>query len=127
MRNINFKSLLIIFLLTFSVAFFLSSCGKEKETIAIIVVKYSNGDLVHKAQVRLHQDGQISAGGEDVDPDLATGWQETDVNGSVEFTFDLEAILNINVVDTVGNDIYAGNDIIRLLKGKSVTKIVEIN
>ena len=126
MLNRIFKSVLVgVFALVLCTTF--TACDKENETIGIIIVKYSNGNLVEGAEVRLHQDGQISTGGLDVDPDLATGWQKTDANGRVEFTFDLEAILNINVVDTVGNDTYAGNDIIRLLKGKIVTKIVEIN
>ena len=51
----------------------------------------------------------------------------TDANGRVQFTYELEAILNVDVVDTVGNDIYVGTDVIRLLKGKTVTKVVEVN
>ena len=126
MLNRIFKSVLLGgFALVLCTTF--TACEKEKETIGVVIVKYSNGNLVNGADVRLHQDGQISTGGLDVDPDLATGWQKTDANGRVEFTFELEVILNINVVDTVGNDIYAGTDIIRLLKGKTVTKVVEIN
>tara|TARA_B100001758_G_C18240967_1_gene520513 strand:+ start:415 stop:795 length:381 start_codon:yes stop_codon:yes gene_type:complete len=126
MLNRIFKPILLVGLaLVFFSTF--TSCKKEKETIGVIIVKYSNGNLVQGANVRLHQDGQISTGGEPVDPGLATGWQETDASGRVEFTFDLEAILNVDVVDTVGNDTYAGSDVIRLLKGKTVTKVVEIN
>ena len=126
MLNRIFKPLLLVGLaLVFSSTFI--ACKKEKETIGVVIVKYSNGALVQGADVRLHQDGQISTGGEPVDANLATGWQKTDATGRVEFTFDLEAILNIDVVDTVGNDIYAGSDVIRLLKSKVVTKVVEIN
>ena len=126
MLNRIFKPVLLVVLaLVFSSTF--TSCKKDKETIGVIIVKYSNGNLVQGADVRLHQDGQISTGGEPVDPNLATGWQKTDESGSVEFTFDLEAILNVDVVDTVGNDIYVGTDVIRLLKGKTVTKVVEVN
>ena len=35
--------------------------------------------------------------------------------------------LNIDVVKYTGNDTLLGSDIIRLLKGKTVTKVVEIN
>ena len=126
MLNRIFKSLLFgVFSLVLCTAF--TACENEKETIGVIIVKYSNGNLVKDAAVRLHQDGQISAGGLDVDPDLATGWQKTDANGRVEFTFELEAILNVDVEKQDGNITYLGTDIIRLLKGKIVTKVVEIN
>jgi len=126
MLNRIFKSVLLgAFALVLCTAF--TACEKEKETIGVIIVKYSNGNLVKGADVRLHQDGQISTSGLDVDPDLATGWQKTDANGRVEFTFELEAILNVDVEKQDGNDLYVGTDIIRLLKGKIVTKVVEIN
>ena len=41
--------------------------------------------------------------------------------------YDLEAILNIEVIKVDGNSTYTGINIIRLLKGKTVTKVVEIN
>jgi hypothetical protein len=126
MLNRIFKTALLgVFALVICTTF--TSCKKEKETIGIIIVKYSDGNLVNGADVRLHQDGQISTGGLDVDPDLATGWQKTDANGRVEFTFELEAILNVDVEKQDGNDLYIGTDIIRLLKGKTITKVVEIN
>jgi len=126
MLNRIFKSLLLGgFALVLCITF--TACETEKETIGVIIVKYSNGNLVKDADVRLHQDGQISAGGLDVDPELATGWQKTDANGRVEFTFELEAILNVDVEKQDGNITYLGTDIIRLLKGKIVTKVVEIN
>ena len=52
---------------------------------------------------------------------------KTDINGQVQFTYDLEVILNIEVIKEDGNSIYTAANIIRLLKGKTVTKVVEIN
>ena len=126
MLNRIFKSTLLLAIsIVLCVVF--TGCKKEKETIGVIVVKYANGMPVYEAKVRLHQDGQISTGGLDVDPDLATNWEETDVDGRVQFHFDLEAILNVDVEKIEGNDVLLGTDVIRLLRGKTVTKTVEIN
>ena len=55
------------------------------------------------------------------------GWViKTDANGQAQFTYELEAILNIRVEKVDGNSTYNGVNIIRLLKGKSVTKVVEV-
>lgn len=126
MLNRIFKlTLLGVFFFVLCVTF--TACEKEKETIGVIIVKYSNGNFVKGADVRLHQDGQINTNGIEVSPNLATEWQTTDANGRVEFTFELEAILNVDVEKQEGNNTYFGTDIIRLLKGKIVTKTVEIN
>ena len=103
-----------------------TSCQKEKETIGIIIVKDSDGDLVSNAEVTLSPDQAISSGGEYPNPDL-TKTNETDANGEARFTYELEAILNVEVVKESGNSTYTGVNIIRLLKGKTITKVVEIN
>ena len=126
MLNRIFKSTLLL-AMSIVLCAVLTGCKKEKETIGVIVVKYANGMPVYEAKVRLHQDGQISAGGLDVDPALATNWEETDADGRVQFNFDLEAILNVDVEKVEGNDVLVGTDVIRLLRGKTVTKTVEIN
>ena len=125
MLNRIFKSVLLgVFALVLCTT--ITSCNKEKETIGVIIVKYSNGNLVNGANVRLYPDSSVNIGNNLSNPDLDKT-NHTDANGRAEFTYALPAILNIYVVDTVGNDIYVGEDIIRLLKGKIVTKVVEIN
>ena len=125
MQNINFKSALISFLIAFFIISF-SSCEKAKDTIGVIIVKDSNGNTVSQATVVLHQDGAISQQGSATNPDLRKT-DITDANGRAEFTYDLEAIYQVDVEKIDGNNIYSGSNIIRLLKEKTVTKVVEIN
>ena len=125
MINRIFKSELIgVFALVITVAF--TSCQKEKETIGIIIVKDSNGAVVPEADVTLFPTQTISSSGLYPDP-LLTKSNTTDANGQAEFEYDLEAILNIEVTKVDGNSTYTASNIIRLLKGKSVTKVVEVN
>ncbi len=125
MQNINFKSPLISFLIAFFVIPF-SSCEKAKDTIGVIIVKDSSGNTVSQATVVLHQDGAISQQGSATNPDLRKT-DITDANGRAEFTYDLEAIYQVDVEKIDGNNIYSGSNIIRLLKEKTITKVVEIN
>jgi len=124
MLNRIFKSGLIgVFALVMIVT--VTSCQKEKETIGIIIVKDSNGAVVPNAYVTLFPEPVISPQGNYPDQSLTkSNW--TDASGRAQFTYDLEAILDIDVVRVDGNDTLVGTDIIRLLKGKSVTKVVEI-
>ena len=109
-----------------------SSCSKEKETTGVIIVKNSNGNTVEGASVRLHQDGQQNPQGEGVLPGLAQEG-ETDESGRIQFNYDMEAVLNVDVVKYPtgnpedGNDTLTGSDVIRLLRGKVVTKTININ
>ena len=126
MVNKIFKSVLIgVFALTIITT--LASCEKEEETIAVIIVKNSSGAVVPNASVTLFPDPTPSpTTGFYPDPSL-TKTNPTDANGRVEFTYELEAILNISATKTEGNTTYTGVNIIRLLRGKSVTQVVEIN
>ena len=103
-----------------------TSCKKAKDTIGVIIVKDANGLNVPGAYVILHQDSLISPQGNYTNTDLKKT-DYTDVNGRAEFTYELEAILNVEVRKNEGNNVYTGSNIIRLLKQKTVTKIVEIN
>ena len=104
-----------------------TSCEKEKETIAVIIVKNSNGQTIKGADVKLFPDQTISPSGLLPDPSL-TKTKTTDANGRAEFdTYDLPVILNIEATKVDGNSTYTGAKIIRLLKGKTVTEVVEIN
>ncbi|MAW21449.1 MAG: hypothetical protein CMD16_03530 [Flavobacteriales bacterium] len=104
----------------------ITSCKKAKDTIGVIIVKDANGLTVPGAYVTLHQDSLISPQGNYTNSDLKKT-DYTDVNGRAEFTYELEAILNVEVRKTDGNNVYTGSNIIRLLKQKTVTKVVEIN
>lgn len=125
MRSINFKSALISFLIAFSITTF-SSCKKVNDTIGIIIVKDSSGNTISGATVVLHQDGLISPQGNSTNSELRKT-SLTDSNGRAEFTYQLEAIFQVDVVKVDGNITYSGSNIIRLLKEKTVTQIVEIN
>ena len=126
MLNKIFKSGLIgVVALVMTVT--ITSCEKEKETTGVIIVKNSNGVVVPNASVTLFPDQTISPAGTYPHQSLTKGPKKTDANGQVEFTYELEVILNIEVTRIVGNDTLVGADIIRLLKGKSVTKVVEVN
>ena len=125
MLNRIFKSGLIgVFALVMIVVF--TSCQKEKETIGIIIVKNSNGQVVSSASVTLFPEPAISPQGNLPDPSL-TKTNNTDANGQVQFTYELEAILNVEVVKYEGNDTLHGISFIRLERGQSTTKVVEIN
>ena len=126
MLNKIFKSILIgVFTLVMTATF--TSCEKEKETIAVIIVKNSNGQTIQGADVKLFPDQTISPSGLLPDQSL-TKTKTTDANGQVEFdTYDLPVILNIEVTKVDGNSTYTGADIIQLIEGVTVTKIVEIN
>ena len=104
-----------------------TACEKEKEIIGVIIVKKSNGVVVSNAAVTLSPDQTHSPTTGELPEQSLTKTNNTDANGRTEFTYELEAILNVDVVKFLGNDTLVGTDIIRLLKGKIVTKVVEIN
>ena len=125
MLNRIFKTVLLGTLaLVISTTFI--ACEKAKDTIGIIIVKDSNGNTVSGATVVLHQDGVISPQGNSSNPELRKT-DVTDANGRAEFTYELEAIFQVDVEKIDGNNIYNGSNIIRLLKEKTVTQVVEIN
>ena len=51
--------------------------------------------------------------------------KNTDASGRAEFSYTHEAILDVSVSKTSGNDTYVGNNVIRLLRGKTTTLVVE--
>ena len=126
MLNRIFKTILLgVFSLVITTTF--TSCKKEKDTIAVIIVKDSNGNVVSGAQVELYPNQSINpVSGELPNSDL-NKINTTDANGRVQFNYDLESILNIKATIKIGNDDYEGNNIIRLLRGKTTTKVVEIS
>lgn len=127
MRNINFKSFLINFLIAFSIAFFItsiSSCEKESPTKAIITVTTTDGSPVYEAKVVLSQQGLINSAGNESN---VYAKDYTSSNGEVEFEFVNEAILNIDVEHIEGNDTYTAESVIKLIKEELVRKTVIVN
>tara|TARA_Y100000739_G_scaffold202112_1_gene187308 strand:+ start:143 stop:544 length:402 start_codon:yes stop_codon:yes gene_type:complete len=112
----------------------ITSCEKAKDTIGVIIVQDFTGNTVSGASVVLHQDGAIGPlgqgpndHGEDVLPYTIRKTDITDANGRAEFTYELEAILQVDVEKIEGNDTLRGSNIIRMIKEKTVTQVVEIN
>ena len=125
MLNRILKPLIYVAFLAVITTIFIS-CEQSKETIGVIIVKDSNGNTVSSATVSLHQDGLISQQGVYSNANLRKT-EITDENGRAEFTYDLEAILQVDVEKIEGNNTYLGSNIIRLLKEKTVVQVVEIN
>ena len=122
MLNKIFKSFLIVVFTLFAIS--LNSCKKPEDTKAIITVVDINGTVVKDAQVRLHQDGQISQAGSS---SSISDEQWTDASGKTEHVFEHEAILNIDVNKWVGTNELTGSNVIRLLKHKTVSKTIEVD
>ena len=116
---LKISSILLAFLLVSTV---FTSCAKEKDTIGIIKVVNSNGDPMSGVTVVLDQPN--SSPGTDPIDDL---WKDekTDENGEARFVYRYEAILNVTVSKTSGNDTYEGSGIIRLLTGKTEQVTIE--
>ena len=122
MLNKIFKSGLIGAFVIFALT--LNSCKKPEDTKAIITVVDINGTVVKDAKVRLHQDGQISPSGQYSE---VSDEQWTDASGQTEHVFEYEATLNVDVWKKMGTDTLTGNNVIRLLKQKTVSKTIEID
>ena len=128
MRNINFKSFFINFTIAFVISFFITtliSCEKENPTMCTITVNDSSGQPVEGAKVILSKEGEISPQGS-----FSSVFQKknTGANGQADFEFQYEAILDVIVEKTEGNDPpKTGLSVVRLLKNKIVFKTVVIN
>ncbi len=150
MLNKIFKTILLgVFALVITTTF--SSCEKEKDTIAVIIVKDGSGNAVPQSRVILHAN-QLKQSLETYNPDnydnrsldllvkanLDTFYSPTgqysnifiaewtDNNGRAEFTLPLEMILNISVMKIDGNDEYLGANIINIKKEEATTQVVTL-
>ena len=151
MLNRIFKTILLgVFALVITTTF--SSCKKEKDTIAVIIVKDGSGILVPNARVILHASqlkqpldsiaalDSLNLSLDDlVKANLDTSFFSptgqrsdifeadwTDNNGRAEFTLPLEMILNVSVLKTDGNDEYLGANVINIQKEKTTTQVVRL-
>lgn len=126
MLNKNFKPVILISLILFTV-FGIGSCQKAKDTIGVVVVKDSNGNLISGATVVLHLDSLAENQQGNFYNSNLRKTDITDASGRAEFTYDLEAIFQVSVQKTQGNNTLTGSSVIRLLKEKTVTQEVRIN
>ena len=128
MRNINFKSFLINFIIAFVIAFSattLSSCQEESPTRAIITVVDSDGAPAYDVcTVILSQDGLINSAGNESNVSKS---KTTSSNGTVEFEFVNEAILNVEATYVTGNDTYTAESVIKLVREELVRKTITVN
>ena len=132
MVNKIFKTAILAFF-TLIILTTIASCQKAKDTIGVIIVQDFSGNTVSGATVSLHQDsargplGQTPNQDPEKLPNLIRQTDITDANGRAEFTYTLEAILQVDVEKIDGNDTLTGSNIIRMIKEKTVTQVVEIN
>ena len=103
MLNKNFKPVILITLILFTVLG-LGSCQKAKDTIGAVVVKDSNGNLVSGATVVLHLDSLAENQQGNFYNSNLRKTDVTDASGRAEFTYELEAIFQISVQKTQGNN-----------------------
>ena len=153
MLNRIFKTILLgVFALVITTTF--TSCEKEKDTIAVIIVKDGSGIVVPNARVILHA-AQLKQPLDSLKPQIdsllnlslddlvkanldtlffsPTGQRSdifeadwTDNNGRAEFTLPLEMILNVTVLKRDGNDEYLGANVINIQKEKTTTQVVRL-
>ena len=126
-----------------------TSCKKEKDTVAVIIVQDGSGNTVSNARVILHAN-QLKQSLYTYDPDnyssldnlvksnLDTVYsprgqnsdlfraESTDENGRAEFILPLEMVLNISVLKLDGNDEYLGENVINIQKEKITTQFVKL-
>ena len=154
MLNRIFKTILLgVFALVITTTF--TSCKKEKDTIAVIIVQDGSGNTVPHARVIIHAnqlkqslytynpdnytnrsldilvkanlDTLYSSTGQNSDV-FKADW--TDNNGRAEFTLPLEMILNVSVLKigegTDGNNEYLGSNVINIQKEKTTTQVVRL-
>jgi hypothetical protein len=126
MLNRIFKPVILI-TLVISTVLTIGSCQKAKDTVGVIVVKDSNGNLVSGATVVLHLDSLAENQQGNFYNSNLRKTDITDASGRAEFTYELEAIFQVSVTKTQGNNTLTGSNVIRLLKEKTVTQEVRIN
>ena len=155
MLNRIFKTILLgVFALVITTTF--TSCKKEKDTIAVIIVKDNRGHPVHNTRVVLHANPlkhRITSDKPQYDPDnypdqsldllvkanLDTVYSPTgqisnvfkadwtDNNGRAEFTLPLEMILNVSVLKIDGNYFFLGENVITIKKDKTTQQVIELS
>ena len=112
--------LLIVIITLFS----MSSCYEEPLTNGIINVYDSEGNTVSGAVVKLYQEEIVGVTQTNVVSTLVS-----DFNGQTEHIFELEALMNIEaytISESLSDTLLYGTSVIRLMRGKSIYKNVEV-
>ena len=117
------NNLLVLFF-----AFAFVSCQEESPTRAILTITQADGtpayDGAQSCKVILSQQGLINSAGNESN---IYKKDYTSSNGSVEFEFVNEAILNVDVEYTTGNDVYTAESVIKLVREELVRKTIIVN
>ena len=104
------------------------SCQEESPTRAIITITTPDGapayDGNKSCEVVLSQQGLINSAGNESN---VYKKDYTSSDGTVEFEFINEAILNIDVEYSTDNDVYTAESVIKLVKEELVRKTVVVN
>lgn len=113
--------LLIIIITLFS----MSSCYEEPLTKGIITVYDSEGNTVSGAIVKLYQEDIVGVSQTNVVSTLVS-----DFNGQTEHVLELEALMNVEAYtlseSASADTLLYGITIIRLMRGKTIYKNIEI-
>tara|TARA_B100001057_G_scaffold484550_1_gene562790 strand:- start:123 stop:497 length:375 start_codon:yes stop_codon:yes gene_type:complete len=124
MLNKVLKNYLIILFITLGFV----SCQEESPTKAIITIITSDGAPAYNGnnscEVVLSQQGLINSAGNESN---VYKKDYTSSDGTVEFEFVNEAILNINVEYSSDNDVYTAESVIKLVKEELVRKTIVVN
>ena len=112
--------------LFFALAFV--SCQEESPTRAILTITLSDGspayDGAESCKVILSQEGLVNSAGNESN---VYKMDYTSSDGSVEFEFVNEAILNVVVEYETGNNVYTAESVIKLVREELVRKTVIVN
>lgn len=113
--------LLIVIITLFS----MSSCYEEPLTKGIITVYDSEGNTVSGAIVKLYQEDIVGVTQTNVVNTLVS-----DFNGQTEHVLELEALMNVEAYtlpeSTSADTLLYGTTVIRLMRGKTIYKNIEI-
>ena len=105
--------------------FCMSSCYEEPLTKGIITVYDSEGNTVNGAIVKLYQEDIVGVTQTNVVSTLVS-----DFNGQAEHVFELEALMNVEAYtlseSTSADTLLYGTTVIRLMRGKTIYKNIEI-
>ncbi|MEC8273850.1 MAG: hypothetical protein VXZ76_03335 [Bacteroidota bacterium] len=113
--------LLIVIITLFS----MSSCYEEPLTKGIITVYDSEGNTVSGAVVKLYQEEIVGVTQTNVVSTLVS-----DFNGQTEHVLELEALMSVEAYtfsgSTSADTLLYGTTVIRLMRGKTIYKNIEI-
>ena len=105
--------------------FCMSSCYEEPLTKGIITVYDSEGNTVSGAIVKLFQEDIVGVSQTNVISTLVS-----DFNGQTEHILELEALMNVEAYtlseSAPADTLFYGTTIIRLMRGKTIYKNIEI-